>query len=375
MIGFWIAAAGLSAAVAALVLRGAARGLAPAGDDPALAVHRRQLSEIDELAERGLLAEGELKAARAEAGRRLLAAADQSAAWPREGLGPRRVVVTIAALAPLLALGLYVVVGAPGAPDQPFARRVAEWKAGDPAMLDPPRIVAILEQAARGKDGANPELYRNLAIARMAGGDAVGAAEALRKAVRLAPQRADLWTALGEAFVTSEQGQVGADARTAFTEALKRDPGDVSARYHLAKALIADGRVEEGLAGWRQVRNALGSEDPRRDVLDAEIARTAKAGRLVDAVPQQAAAGEVTPDMIQGMVEGLAQRLAAAPDDPEGWVRLVRAYAVLGDAARRDAALKDASQRFKDQPRVLAALRQAADTPAQNLNLPRSDGR
>lgn len=369
MIGFWIAAAGLSAAVAALVLRGAARGLAPAGDDPAMAVHRRQLSEIDELAERGLLAEGELKAARAEAGRRLLAAADQSTAWPKEGLGPRRVTVIAAAAAPLLALGLYVVLGAPGAPDQPFAKRVAEWKAGDPAMLDPPRIVAILEQAARGKDGANPELYRNLAIARMASGDAVGAAEALRKAVRLAPQRADLWTALGEAFVTSEEGQVGADARTAFAQALERDPKNLSARYHLAKGEIADGRLETGLSGWRAVLADLAVDDPRRPVLAAEIDRTAQAARLVDAAPQQAAAGgEVTPEMIQGMVEGLAQRLAAAPDDPEGWVRLVRAYAVLGDASRRDAALKAASARFKDQPRVLAALRQAADTPPQNLN-------
>ncbi|AYV46507.1 c-type cytochrome biogenesis protein CcmI [Caulobacter flavus] len=375
MIGFWIAAAGLSAAVAALVLRGAARGLTPAGDDPALAVHRRQLSEIDDLAERGLLAEGELKAARAEAGRRLLAAADQSAAWPREGLGPRRVTVIAAAAAPLLALGLYVVVGAPGAPDQPFARRVAEWKAGDASLLDPPRIVAILEQAARTETD-NPELYRNLAIARMAGGDAIGAAEALRKAVRLAPQRAELWTALGEAFVTSEEGQVGADARTAFTEALKRDPENLSARYHLAKGEIADGRLEAGLAGWRAVLADLPADDPRRPVLAAEIDRTAQAGRLVDAVPQQAAAGEVTPDMIQGMVEGLAQRLAAAPDDPEGWVRLVRAYAVLGDAARRDAALKAASERFADQPRVLAALRQAADTPpAQTLNVPKSNAR
>lgn len=367
MIGFWIAAAGLSAAVAALVLRGAARGLAPAGDDPALAVHRRQLAEIDDLAERGLLAEGELKAARAEAGRRLLAAADQSTAWPREGVGPRRVVVVAAAVAPLLALGLYMAVGAPGAPDQPFERRVAEWRAGDAAMLDPPRIVAILEHVARSEPN-NPELYRNLAIARMASGDAAGAAEALRKAVRLAPERAELWTALGEAFVTSEEGQVGPDARTAFTQALKRDPKNLSARYHLAKGEIADGKLEAGLSGWRAVLADLAVDDPRRPVLAAEIDRTAKAGRLVDAAPQAAAAGEVTPEMIQGMVEGLAQRLAAAPDDPEGWIRLVRAYAVLGDVARRDAALKDASERFKDQPRVLAALRQAADTAPQNLN-------
>ncbi|MFZ0269478.1 c-type cytochrome biogenesis protein CcmI, partial [Caulobacter sp.] len=61
MIAFWIAAAGLSAVVAALMLRGAARASVGVGDDASLAVHRRQLSEIADLAERGLLADAELK--------------------------------------------------------------------------------------------------------------------------------------------------------------------------------------------------------------------------------------------------------------------------------------------------------------------------
>ena len=75
--------------------------------------------------------------------------------------------------------------------------------------------------------------------------------------------------------------------------------------------------------------------------------------------------------MIAGMVEGLAARLAKSPDDPDGWVRLVRAYAVLGETAKRDAALASASARFKDQPKMLAALRPAADTPAQaNVKTP-----
>ena len=39
--------------------------------------------------------------------------------------------------------------------------------------------------------------------------------------------------------------------------------------------------------------------------------------------------------MIQGMVDGLAEKLAESPDDPAGWLRLARAYGVLG---RKDAA-------------------------------------
>ena len=40
---------------------------------------------------------------------------------------------------------------------------------------------------------------------------------------------------------------------------------------------------------------------------------------------------------IRGMVDGLAARLAQNGHDPEGWLRLVRAYTVLGetDKARR----------------------------------------
>jgi len=54
-------------------------------------------------------------------------------------------------------------------------------------------------------------------------------------------------------------------------------------------------------------------------------------------------------------------RLAAEPDDPEGWVRLVRSYSVLGDTARRDAALTQAKARYADNPQILRELAQAAE--------------
>jgi cytochrome c-type biogenesis protein CcmH len=62
------------------------------------------------------------------------------------------------------------------------------------------------------------------------------------------------------------------------------------------------------------------------------------------------------------MVAGLAARLAAQPDDPEGWVRLVRSYAVLGDGVKRDAALKQARVRFASRADVLRDLDAAART-------------
>jgi len=374
MIAFWIAAAGLSAVVAALMLRGAARASLGVGDDASLAVHKRQLSEIDDLAERGLLADAELKGARAEAGRRLLAAADHQAAWPPANPRLRPLVLVLAAAGPLAALGIYGVVGGFGVADQPYVKRVAQWRKTDATQLEPAQIAAVLEQIAveRPKD---PEPLKNLALARMAAGDATGAAQALRRAVIIAPDRSDLWAGLGETFVAEGQGEIGADARKAFAEALKRDPKNTSARYHLGLARLSDGDVQGGLADWKALLADLPANDPRRAGFGAQIAQVEadggiRASSAPTGRPAQAAQDGDVQDMIQGMVAGLAARLEANPDDPDGWIKLVRAYSVLGDAARRDAALASAQARYKDQPKVLSALRQAAQTPSQNASQP-----
>jgi cytochrome c-type biogenesis protein CcmH len=363
MIAFWIAATGLSAVTAGLVLRGAARAR-PVDDAQArLEPHRRRLAEVERLAMDGLLAQDELKAARAEAGRGLLAAADQAETWERGGVAVRKAVVAVAGAACVAGVGLYVWLGHPELSDQPYLKRVAEWKAADPATLHPAQIAAVLEGvAAERPNDAEPLVF--LAKARAAAGDMAGAEQALRRAVDRAPNRADIWSLLGETFVIEAKGDIGADAKLAFNRALKADPKDLRARYYLGRARIAEGDVAGGVGDWRALLDSLAADDPARTALGREIAAVEAAGGLPAPEPAASQNPEVQ-GMIAGMVEGLAARLAQSPDDPDGWVRLVRAYAVLGETAKRDAALATASARFKDQPKVLSALRQAADTPPQ----------
>jgi len=356
MFAFWIAAASLSAAAGWLMLRGARLASARAvGEDPSLIVHRRQLAEIEDLAARGLLPEGEVRAARAEAGRRLLAVADAPQA-PLAGPGGRRLSLAIAVVAPILAVGLYVVVGAPGTADRPFRQRLTEWRQADPATLNPQQMAALIRSIVAERPN-DPEGYKNLALAEMASGDAMAASSALRRAVALAPKRADLWAALGETFMAEGEGEIGVDARAAFAEALRLDPGSLSARYFLARADIADGKVAQGLDSWRALAASLPADDPSRLVLTGEIAAVARAGGLPRAQPAPA-----QPDAaaIRGMVEGLASRLEASPDDPQGWVRLVRAWSVLGETQKRDAALARARTLYKDKPDIMNALDEAA---------------
>lgn len=363
MIMFWIVAALLSAAAAAAIMAGAASGARADAQavipDPGLALHRRQLAEVDDLAERGLLAGAELDTLRAEAARRLLSAADEAGAPAAPGGAPRdRVVVLIvAATTAVLALGLYLAVGSPGTPDQPFAKRVAAWRAADPASLDPSQMAAVLSVMAKNNP-TDPAPLQAMAIAQMASEQPIAAQTTLRKALRLAPESPGLWASLGESFVAGGQGVVDVDAQRAFQEALKREPANRAANYYLGRAAFAAGDKAAGLARWRAVLDTLPADDPRRAGLEVEIS-AAQAGGPTQA-QIAAAQGAVGPDQIRAMVDGLAARLAADPNDAAGWARLIRAYGVLGETAKRDDALRRATARFGDQPEIVAALKAAA---------------
>lgn len=354
MILFWVAAGVLSAAAAGLILSRAARAASVSEDpDPTPVLYRRQLAEIDELAERGLMGEAERKSAHAEAGRRLLAAAEaEKTPWrvePKARIGVLAAVIA----APALALGIYLALGAPGMADQPFAARMKAWQNTNPAELSASELAAVLKKltAERPNDA---EGFRYLTLAEGAAQNPAEAVRAARRAVKLAPDRAELWEALGEALVVEDQGKLSDEALMAFRETVKRNPKAVVARFHLARARIEAGDKAGGLAEWKSLLGELPADDPRHDALVQAIAE--KEGQA--APPPAFSGGQM--QMIRGMVSGLAQRLKTNPDDPQGWVRLVRAYSVLGETAQRDAALKAARARYASQPDILQQLDAAA---------------
>jgi cytochrome c-type biogenesis protein CcmH len=390
MIVFWIAAAVLSALAAALVLHRAARMAKIPPGDPTVEVYRRQLTEIDDLADRGLLAEGERRAARAEAGRRLLNAADQPDQPHIDPSGSRlarRWVAVGAVAAPLAALGLYLLLGSPGLPDQPFAQRLAVWRSTpDPADLTAAQLAAVLQDAV-DKRPDDAQGYLLLARVQAAEGNLPAAIENLKTASRLAPNQAEAWDALGEVLVEQAQGQEPASAQDAFRHALAIDATGVGPRYHLARAKIMAGDLNGGLADWRTLAASLTAPDEQQ-ALNAQIAATQKAGRLVEPAQgnQQAAAGpsqdqaqaqEPGPSesqvqaaaqaqagaaptdrraFIQSMVDSLAAKLKADPDDWRSWALLVRSYGVLGDKDKQAAAYGEAAKRFGPNVEAMKSL-------------------
>jgi cytochrome c-type biogenesis protein CcmH len=400
MITFSIAAVLLSALAAVLILQRASVAARRTDTDPTLAVYRRQLSEIDDLAERGLLAEAERKAAKAEAARRLLnvraeAPASEAAAPVSVSKTLRLWILAGAVLAPAIALGLYVWLGSPGSPDQPFADRLKGWTQSDPGQLTAPQMAAVLETVAKSRpNDAEPLTF--LARAQAASGQVAAAAETMRKATRLEPNVAELWSNLGILLLMQGQGEETDPALAAFRRAVQLDPKDAPARYHLARAKLAAGNVAEGLAGWRALAADLPAGDPQRLQLEQEIDATAKAGRLVAAPPAQprqqqadsgpgadpnvvvgALTGQASPEQggppaaaggdqkafINSMVARLEERLKANPNDVEGWSRLIRSYAVLGEPDKMKAALDQAHKIFKANPAALKQVDSAMTAP------------
>lgn len=345
MFTFWIGALLLTALAAYPVVQLASRPR-PIAADPARAVYRRQIAELDQLAERGVLADSEMKSAHAEAARRLLG----EAAGPDEA-GPTRktriVVLGVVVAIGLMTPALYVFTGSPGVADQPFAARLAAWRATDPATLPPQQMAAVMKSVAAERPQDIQALIF-LAQAQAASGDAPAAERSLMRALKLGPERGDLWTLLGQLRVAEAQDKVTPEAAEAFMRALTLDSKAAAPRYFLARAKIEAGDTAEGLAAWR----ALAADLPvsERADLEADIQAMDRVG-----APQAAPSNP----QILAMVEGLARRLAANPDDPAGWERLVRSYRVLGDEEKLHEALAQARVQFKGRDDLLAPIEAA----------------
>ncbi len=186
-------------------------------------------------------------------------------------------------------------------------------------------------------------------------GDADDAAKAFSQAIAIADAAhrpdAGLYSAYGEALTYAAQGTVGSQAEAAFRKSLAIDPKDQAARYYLGQAYAMRGQNAKALSILQGLLADAPANAPWR-------------GALVDRIAALKAASGQAPD-VAAMVESLAQRLKADPSDAQGWQRLVRAYAVLGEKDKAADALAQARAALGKNARALAAL----DAEAKSLGL------
>lgn len=122
----WVVVAILTGEAVLLLLRSLfASGTAPTSSGFDREVYRDQLKEVERERVADQIGAAEAEAARAEIGRRLLAAAGEPPATEARPLVRplRGIAFGIAVLLPVAGLAIYLIEGTPNLPSQPFASR------------------------------------------------------------------------------------------------------------------------------------------------------------------------------------------------------------------------------------------------------------
>ena len=362
----WFVLVGMAAfaVLAALwpLLRGSAGAKADAAANEA-AFYKAQLEEIRRDVERGLLPQGEAESARAEAARRLIAAAPLPAPAPQPAAPHNRFAAAalIALGLPAIAFPLYSFLGQPRMPDQPLAVRMT----GAHTNGEIEAAVAAVEARliAKPDDGKGWSVIAPVYMRLQRYGDA---AHAYAEALRLDGEDPLRRAAYGEALVAAAGGVVTDEARQAFDRALAEQPGQPQARFYLALGAEQDGKKAEAIHAYEQILADSAADAPWRGAVSARLA--ALKGEPIPAAAsagEPAAIPEAQRPMIEGMVNRLATRLASNGGSVDDWSRLIRAYAVLHEAEKARTALADARKALAPDPNAVASL----DVLAHDLGL------
>lgn len=403
----WIILTALAALAAAwltipLVRRAEARADARAAT---IAVLKDQLADVDVQLAAGSIPPAEAEGLRNEIRRRLLAAGH----IPVDATGPlgsralSGLALGLAGAVALAAAALYAGMGRPDLANAPAPATPAGAPAGAaPPAAGPAGDVAGLIAGLEQRMAANPgdaEGWRMLGWSYFQTNRHADAARAYARAIALNPDGEGYQSAYGEALVLEAGGQVTPAAAAAFAKAVARDGNDARARYFLAvrKAETGDRKaaIDDMLrlvadsppdAPWLpQLRQVIAQTATAAGIdVAARLAATRPAGNaavpdLPAAAAAAAAAASAMPApgrdqadavralppaeqqaMIRSMVDRLAARLAENPRDEAGWLRLMRARQVLGDAAQARAARDKALAAFAGDAAAQGRIRTAA---------------
>ena len=370
-----------------------------------IAVLKDQLADIDVQLSAGAIQPPEAEGMRNEIRRRLLAAGHIPPEHDRT-MGQKAlsgVALGLAGLVAVEAAALYASMGRPdlasgaGAP-APAAAPAPQQQA---AAGEVAQLITGLEQKMQATPD-DPEGWRMLGWSYFQTGRYADAVKAYGKAIALKPDGDGYQSAYGEALVQEAGGQVTPAAAAAFEKAAAQDGADARARYFLAvrKAETGDrkGAIEDWLklladspadAPWlpqlrqiiEQTAQAAGIDIAARLAatkpagnaavpgLPPAVAAAAAAGAPAGVMPgpsrdQVQAAQQMSPAdrqaMIRGMVDGLAEKLKANPKDEAGWLRLMRARSVLGEAAAARVARDQALAAFVGDAAAQGRIKAAA---------------
>lgn len=333
-----------------------------------VAVYKDQLAEIERDLATGLIAAPEAEAARVEISRRLLAASESSSELEsdlRPNLKWRRAAAVLALVGlPIVAIGVYMPLGSPQLQDFPLAQR--ERGAGSGMARSLENLVVQVEQHLE-KNPTDGRGWNVLAPVLQRLGRFDDAVRAYRNSLTYNGENAERRSDLGEAISAAAGGVVTAEAKIEFERAHALDADDPKANYFLGLAAEQDGRKDDAANIWRALLAKAPADAPWRPLVQSSLARVGGGGTMPALSDETVAASKDMAEgdrnaMVRGMVERLATRLKQNGDDVEGWLRLVRAYLVMGDRDKAMGASTDARQAVAKDAERLRLLNEGLKT-------------
>lgn len=296
--------------------------------------HKNLLAEIDRAEADGHLSAGDAVAARAELARDVLRSKQGKGVVSVERrFSPVLAGVVVLGIA-VLSVGTYALIGSPTLPDTPLAGRSA-------LSSIPPEIASAIEkvEAQMLKTPDDVRGWQVLAPVYMRAGRYADAVSAYRRILTLAAETPDADTDLAEALSMANGGVPDAEAISLFEKAAAADAKHVRSRFYLAGEAMRANDFARAETLWTEVIALSDGTESWRPAADQAL-KMAEAGLSTTGDP------EAQSQMISGMVEGLASRLAADGGTVAEWTQLVRAYIVLMDIDKAQKAYDDAKAAY-----------------------------
>lgn len=402
---FWIITAALVAILALLfvlaVLRGAQNGAAETPASYDMQVYRAQLRELDRDVERGVTSKEEAGRTKIEIARRMLEADRKVQACSDPGRAPKGANLALAVAGVVLAgaaFWLYGRMGAQGYADQPIAMRIADAnrlyesrpdqekaeklvraRLADNLPGVDPNFAELMDKlrAAVAKNPDDPEGLELLARNEAATGHFDAAWKAQKRLITIKGDGATAgdYARLGELMVVAAGGLITPEAERAFATALRKDPGNGLSLYYIGLMMAQNQRGDRAFRIWDGLLRNSQPSDPWVPMIEQnirELAWLAGEARYTPPVPRSpgpsqqdiANAARMSPEdrqqMIQGMVDGLFDRLTTSGGTSAEWVRVITSFVTLGEVGRAREAWSAAQQALADQPDALAQVQRAA---------------
>jgi cytochrome c-type biogenesis protein CcmH len=237
------------------------------------AVYRDQLKELERDVARGTVAESEADGARLELQRRLLGADGETA--PVAG-GARKPLLAIglAALIVLVAGGIYVIVGSPSLPDDPYAARQAErdQEAQQEAQINQIRamVAKLADEMKQHPDDLEGWLRLGRSYAVL--GQADDAAAAFASAETLKPNDPAVLMAEAQALMAGHSlAEPISDPVVGLLNRIQAiDPDEPAVMWYLGLHAAQQGDFATARADWQKVKAAMPADsDESRTVAAA----------------------------------------------------------------------------------------------------------